>query len=142
MITVQNNERLEPSPHLEKLAYEVIGAAIEVHRTLGPGFKEAPYHKALCIELGLRGIPFQSESSVELRYKDNIIGKGYIDILAAEQLIVELKSVSDILDVHRAQVASYLKATNLHLGILLNFNTAVLKNGIERVINPHYKPKP
>ena len=139
-MTEANKQPLEPSPYVEKLAYATIGAAIEVHRAIGPGFKEQPYEKALCIELGLRNIPFQAQAPIELTYKNAIIGKGKIDILVSEILIVELKSVSELLDVHRAQVAAYLKAANLHLGLLLNFNTTVLKPGIERIINPYYKP--
>ena len=132
-----NNKREkfeEPSTALDALVHDVIGAAIEVHRILGPGYKELTYEKALCIELSNRKIRYQQQASVELFYKGVQLGKGYIDILVEEQLILELKTVDTLSSVHKAQVISYLKATGLQLGLLINFNTAVLKKGIKRII--------
>ena len=126
--------RSEPEEQLDKLAHDVIGAAIEVHRHLGPGYLEAVYQKALEIELGLRNIRFEAQRPVGVLYKGHPIGDGKLDFLVGEQLIVELKAVEELADVHKAQVISYLKATKLHLGLLINFNVTVLKNGLKRVI--------
>lgn len=120
---------------LESLAHDVIGAAIEVHQTIGPGFPERVYQNALGLELELRGIAYETEHDVVVIYKGKAVGQGRIDLLVDQQLIVELKVVSELAEVHRAQVSAYLKAKNLRLGLLLNFNTAVLKDGIKRVIN-------
>lgn len=122
-------------PELEALANRVIGAAIEVHRCVGPGFPEQVYQKALSIELDLLEIRHQIEYPVIVNYKSHRVGEGRIDMLVEEKLVIELKVVSDLAEVHRAQVAAYLKATNLRLGLLLNFNTAVLKDGLKRIIN-------
>jgi len=120
---------------LEALAHEVIGAAIEVHQEIGPGFPERVYQNALGIELELRGIAYQPEHKVVVVYKGREVGDGRIDLLVDQQLIIELKVVNELTEVHRAQVSAYLKATGLKLGLLFNFNTAVLKDGIKRVIN-------
>lgn len=120
---------------LESLAHEVIGAAIEVHQAIGPGFPERVYQNALGLELELRGIAYETEHDVVVIYKGKAVGQGRTDLLVDQQLIVELKVVSELAEVHRAQVSAYLKATGLRLGLLLNFNTAVLKDGIKRVIN-------
>lgn len=119
---------------LEILANAVIGAAIEVHRHLGLGYAEQVYADALEGELKLRRIPYSREFLVSVTYKGVAVGEGRIDFLICSQLIVELKAVEAILPVHSAQVISYLKATSLKLGLLLNFNQAQLKNGIKRII--------
>jgi GxxExxY protein len=120
---------------LENLAHSVIGAAIEVHRHLGPGLPENSYRDALSHEFDLRSIPHQREVIVDILYKDKVVGKGQIDILVAGKLIVELKVVEQLISLHRAQLISYLKMTKLHLGLLINFNVEILKSGIKRVIN-------
>jgi GxxExxY protein len=112
----------------------VIGAALEVHRSLGPGFLESVYEEALCIELGLREIAFQRQVPVAVEYKGHAVGEGRLDLLVAGRLVVELKAVESILPVHQAQVISYLKATGHQLGLLINFNVPVLKSGIKRII--------
>lgn len=122
-------------PELEDLASRVIGAAIEVHRHVGPGFPEQVYQNAMSIELNLRAISHQTERPVIVFYKDERVGDGRIDILVEERLVVELKVVKELAEVHRAQVSAYLKATKLRLGLLFNFNTAVLKDGIKRIIH-------
>jgi GxxExxY protein len=127
-------KRDEPSEELDQLAHAVIGAAIEVHRILGPGFLESVYEDALCVELELRGIPFANQKEIKLYYKGHDVGKDRLDVLVAEKLIVELKAVEALAPIHSAQVISYLKATGLHLGLLINFNVPVLKNGIKRVV--------
>jgi GxxExxY protein len=124
----------EPDRSVDQLAHMVIGAAIDVHRELGPGYLEAVYQNALCHELGLRNIKFVSQSPVNVLYKGYPVGEGKIDILVENTLIVELKAVEAFEKVHHAQVISYLKATNLVLGLLINFNVPVLKDAIRRVI--------
>ncbi|MGA7160600.1 MAG: GxxExxY protein [Bacteroidota bacterium] len=124
----------EPTKELDFFAREVIGAAIEVHRLLGPGFLESVYEEALSIEMNLRGIPFTRQVAVGLNYKDNIVGKGKLDFLVGDELIVELKAVEGLAPIHSAQLLSYFKATGFQLGLLINFNTTVLKNGLKRII--------
>ena len=124
----------DPDPEIEKWAHEVIGAAIEVHRHLGPGYLETVYQKALQIELSLRNVPFTPQKPVNLFYKGHPVGEGFIDILVADSLVVELKAVDALAGIHKAQVISYLQATGLHLGLLINFKVTILKNGLQRVI--------
>jgi GxxExxY protein len=119
----------------EDLATAVIGAAIEVHKELGPGLPENSYKLALSHELDLRGIPHACEVRVPIIYKGKPVGEGWIDILVAGKLVVELKAVEALTPVHRAQVVTYLRVTNLKLGLLINFNVVILKDGIKRVIN-------
>jgi len=124
----------EPNPELDALARETIGAAIEVHRALGPGFLESTYEEALCLELTHRRISFARQVPVPICYRSSPIGQSQLDLLVAGQLVVELKAIPQILPVHVAQVISYLKATRKPLGLLLNFNVPVLQAGIKRVI--------
>jgi len=124
----------EPGKDLDELAHAVIGAAIEVHRNLGAGFQESVYEKALCVEFKLRGIPFERQRAVQIDYKGHEVGTGVIDLLVEGKLVVELKTVEELLPVHSAQVISYLKAMGAKLGLLLNFRVAVLKHGIRRVV--------
>jgi len=118
----------------DELSYEVIGAAMEVHRELGPGFLESVYEAALCVELRLRNIHFSQQHPVHVNYKGHPVGEGRLDLLIDSCLVAELKSVEQIHDVHIAQVISYLKATHLWLGLIINFNVVVLKHGIKRVV--------
>ena len=124
----------EPDEKSDQLANRVIGASIEVHRILGPGFLESTYEEALCVELGLRSIPFERQVPVGILYKDVEIAQGRLDVLVAGNLIVELKTVEQLAPIHEAQVISYLKTTGRHLALLINFNVTVLKNGLKRVI--------
>jgi GxxExxY protein len=124
----------EPERELDQLAHAVIGAGIEVHRTLGPGFLESTYEAALAVEMGLRGIAFERQKPIPLQYKGRNIGEGRLDLLVAECLVVELKAVEALLPIHKAQAISYLKATRLQLGLLINFNVPVLRDGVQRVI--------
>jgi len=126
--------KTEPHKTLDRLAQTVIGAAIEVHRHLGPGYLESLYEEALSIELGLRRIPFERQKPVGVNYKGHEIGEGRVDLVVGEELLVELKAVEVLAPIHKAQVISYLKATECHLGLLINFNVPVLKNGIQRVV--------
>ena len=116
------------------LATEVIGAAIEVHRALGPGLLESAYHECLMHELGLRKLTFEKEVPIALDYKGVVVGVAYrADLLVANKLLVELKTVDRLLPVHKAQLVTYLRLTNRKLGLLINFNVTVLKEGIQRV---------
>ena len=116
-------------------AHEVIGAAIEVHRQLGPGLPEKVYESALCLELTSRSVPYRRQAVVEVRYKNVAVGQGVVDLLVAERLVVELKAVEQLAETHRAQVLTYLKITGLPLGLLINFGAARLKDGgIRRII--------
>ncbi len=119
---------------LNKWTGEVIGAAIEVHRILGPGFLEEIYQEALEIELDLRGIPYRSQYPVSIKYKNRDIGKGRLDFFVNNVLVVELKAVENLIPKHKAQVISYLKMTKQPLGLLINFNETLLKDGIQRII--------
>jgi GxxExxY protein len=122
----------EPSDDLDGAVRRVIGAAIEVHRTIGPGFPEIVYERALCIELRLRGIPFEQRPMVNVTYKGFVVGKGQLDLIA-DDIVLELKAVYMLLPVHRSQLHSYLKASGHQIGLLLNFETPTLT--IRRVIN-------
>src|SRR4051812_19882003 len=124
----------EPSIDVNLLSNQVIGAAIEVHRALGPGYLETTYEEALCVELELRGIPFERQKPFRVLYKGFSVTDGRIDILVAGVLVVELKAVESLSPIHTAQALAYLKATNLHLALVVNFNVAVLKSGIRRVV--------
>jgi GxxExxY protein len=130
---MDSQDRREPE-RLDQLAHAVIGAAIEVHRHLGPGYLEEVYQAALELELKLQAVPFEAQKPVSVSYKGHLIGEGRLDLLIDGILVVELKAVDSLADIHKAQVISYLKATNLHLGLLINFNVTILKNGLKRVI--------
>ncbi len=129
-----SSKRQEPDAELDRLARTVIGAAIEVHRQLGPGHLEGVYEAALCIEFDLQKIPFSRQSRVGITYKGIPVGKGKVDLVVGERLIIELKSVDRLAPIHSAQLISYLRMTHRMLGLLINFNVPVLKEGIKRVI--------
>ena len=124
----------EPDEELDRLAHAVIGAAIEVHRRLGPGLDEESYESAMAIEFRLRAIPFARQVLVDVCYKGEKVGVRRIDFVVGGRLLVELKAIDALAKVHYAQVPTYLKLTGLTLGLLINFNVAVLKDGIKRVI--------
>ncbi|WP_017316969.1 GxxExxY protein [Mastigocladopsis repens] len=130
----KNAKKKEPSEEVDRLAYAVIGAAIEVHRVLGPGFLEEVYQKALSLEFLIRGIPHQPKYPVGVTYKGRPVGEGQLDFLVGDVLIVELKAVQNLAPIHESQVISYLKMTNHPLALLINFNVPVLKEGIKRII--------
>ncbi|HET9989129.1 MAG TPA: GxxExxY protein [Kofleriaceae bacterium] len=127
--------RKEPDPAVDAIAYKVIGAAIEVHTHLGPGFLENAYEEALAIELEARAIRYVRQYPVTVRYKDVAVGEYRLDFMVDDLLVVELKAVAEISNVHRAQLRAYLAATRCELGLVLNFNVARLRdNGIKRVV--------
>jgi GxxExxY protein len=122
----------KPHPH-QSVTSEIIAAAIEVHRALGPGLLESAYQAAMCRELSLRKIQFIQQVDVPLAYKGVNLDCGYrIDLIVGNVVVVELKAVQEILPVHEAQLVTYLRLTGFRVGLLINFNVAVLKNGIRR----------
>ena len=121
---------------LDELSYKVIGCAIEVHRTLGPGLLESAYEKALMHELKLNNILVKSQVEVSMNYKGVDIGEGLrIDLLIDNQLIVELKSVEEFKPVHYKQLLTYLKLMDKQVGLLINFNVSNLTDGVKRIVN-------
>lgn len=116
------------------MARRVIGAAIEVHRHLGPGYPESVYEDALAVEFGHRSIPFERQKRIFIEYKGQQVGEGWLDFLVDRMLVVELKAVETINELFVAQVLSYLKATELQLRLLTNFNVPVLRDGVKRVV--------
>jgi GxxExxY protein len=122
-------------PPINQLTHEVIGAAIEVHRKLGPGLLESAYRKCLCRELMLRGIPYKKEQPLPLEYKGIHLECGYrVDILVGGIVAIEVKSVEALAPIHDAQLLTYLRLGGWRVGLLINFNVVVLKNGIHRKI--------
>ena len=122
--------------YLNQLSNEVIGAAIEVHRDLGPGLLETSYELSLQHELGLRGIASARQVILPIRYKDLVVPEAYrIDLQVENCLVVELKTVEALLPIHSAQLLSYLRMSNCHLGLLINFHTIRLKDGIKRLVH-------
>ena len=119
----------------DPLTEQVIGLAIEVHRGLGPGLLESAYEECLCHELDRSGMAFKRQVPLPVVYKSVKLVCGYrVDIVVEDSLIIELKTVERILSVHEAQLLTYLKLSGLHTALLLNFNTAVLKDGIRRIV--------
>ena len=120
----------------DKLSGEVIGAAIEVHRYLGPGLLESAYELALEHELRLRGLAVDRQKAVALNYKTIELGDGFrLDLLVEDSLVVEVKAVDLLLPVHEAQLLTYLRLSGKRLGLLINFNVPTIKNGIRRIAN-------
>jgi GxxExxY protein len=114
---------------------EIIAAAIAVHRALGPGLLESAYQECLCQELALRGIPFERQVPLPLEYKGIRCECGYrLDILVARTVVVEVKSIEAIAPIHEAQLLTYLRLGGWNIGLLMNFNVVVLKNGIRRKV--------
>lgn len=125
---------LVASPEIEQLARRVIGAAIEVHRHLGPGFVERSYEEAMAIELAMQGIRFRRQTEIDIRYKGHIVTTSRLDLIIDDKLIVELKAVEAISILHVKQTLSYLAACGLELGLILNFNVPSMnERGIRRV---------
>jgi len=118
------------------LTGEIIGAAIDVHRELGPGLLESVYEECLCIELEKRKISFERQKGIDLQYRDvDIEGKFVLDLIVENEVIVELKSVKRLDPIHEAQLLSYLKLADKKYGLLINFNVQMLKQGIKRLAN-------
>ena len=120
---------------INRISHNVIGAAIEVHRQLGPGLLESAYRECLAREFTLRGIPFEREKPIRLEYKGIVLEAGYrLDFLVADCVVIELKAIEALAPVHDAQLITYLRLGGWRLGLLINFNVPVLKSGIHRRI--------
>lgn len=127
------NHRDTETPR-DALTEKIIGAAIEVHRALGPGLLESVYQECLALELGLRGLHFQSQLELPLNYKGLSLDAAYrLDLVVEQTVVIELKAVERLLPLHEAQLLTYLKLGGYSLGLLLNFNVPVLKDGIKRM---------
>jgi GxxExxY protein len=114
----------------------IIGAAIEVHRRLGPGLLESAYEECLCHELKLMGLSFQRQKALSVRYKGVMLDCGYrLDVVVEGCVAVELKACEGIEPIHKAQLLTYLKLSGLNVGLLLNFNVPAMRNGIVRLVN-------
>jgi len=120
---------------MNDLTREIIGAAIEVHRSLGPGLLESAYEECLCHELKLREVHFDRQKPLPLMFKGVTLDCGYrLDLLVSNSAVVEVKAVEELLPIHEAQLLTYLKLGGWNLGLLINFNVRVLKKGIKRIV--------
>ena len=120
---------------INDLSSSIIGAAIEVHRALGPGLLESAYQQCLAREFALRDIPFQQQISLPVHYKGTRLDCGYrLDFLVADTIVVEVKAIDVLLPIHHAQLLSYLKLGGWKLGLLINFHVPLLREGIQRVV--------
>ena len=121
---------------INQITEKIIGAAIEIHRTLGPGLLESAYEECLCYELSRARISFKRQVDLPVKYKEVKLDCGYrIDLLVEEEVIIELKTVEKLLPIHEAQLLTYLKMMDKRLGLLINFNVPVLRDGIKRIAN-------
>jgi len=119
----------------KELSHAIIGAAIEIHRTLGPGLLEVVYEECLARELTLRGIPFERQKPIPLVYKDLKLECGYrLDFLVSRRIVVEIKSIEAIAPIHESVMLTYLRLSESPLGLLINFNVPILKDGIRRFV--------
>jgi GxxExxY protein len=133
LITTEITESTEKES--DPLTHNIIGAAIEVHRGLGPGLLESAYEACLTYELRLRGINVKTQQPLPVFYKDVMLDCGYrLDLLVEDEVIVEIKSIKELAAIHEPQLLSYLKLSNCKRGLLINFNVKMLKNGIKRLI--------
>jgi GxxExxY protein len=121
---------------VNKTTESIIGAAIEVHRHLGPGLLESAYEECLCEELSIRKIPFKRQIALPVSYKSKKLDIGYrVDLLVKDEVVVELKTVESILPIHEAQTLTYMRLGGWQVGLILNFNVTILKNGIKRLVH-------
>jgi len=119
-----------------ELATKIIGAAIEVHRCLGPGLLESVYEEALCCELTVRNIPYERQKVQSLNYKGNVLKTDYrIDLLVDQKVIIEIKAREKVAPIDKVQTLTYLRLSGVKLGLLINFHEPLLKDGITRVVN-------
>jgi GxxExxY protein len=125
---------LHGSDALNQLSERIIGCAIEVHRELGPGLLESVYETALCIELGLAGVFAKRQVEVPVFYKGRLLSQFRIDLIVNDQIVLEVKAVERFDPIHVAKLMTYLRITNLNLGLLLNFNSTMMRQGIKRVM--------
>ncbi len=121
---------------INELSSKIIGVAIEVHKALGPGLLESVYEECMCHEFSLRDLSFERQKPVTVAYKGKRLDCGYrLDIVVENAIILELKSCEKIEPIHKAQLLTYLKLSGLNLGLLLNFNVSVMRDGIVRIVN-------
>jgi len=131
-----SNRTAADSSSQNKLTEAIIGAAIEVHRVLGPGLLESAYEECLCHELSLRGLRFRRQVPLPVVYKGIRLDCGYhMDILVEDSVVLELKAVDQLLPVHQAQLLTYLKLSGHKIGLLMNFNAVALRNGLKRLVH-------
>jgi GxxExxY protein len=132
-LTAENAEDTETAKNLNELTEAIIGAAMEVHRALGPGLLESTYEMCLCRELNIRGIRFERQVPIPVEYKNVRLDCGYrADVVVNGSVLVEIKSIDSLLSIHEAQLLSYLKLGGWKIGLLINFNVELLKHGIRR----------
>jgi GxxExxY protein len=121
---------------INEMTEAIIGAAIEVHRALGPGLLESAYEECMCHEVNLRHVPFERQLALPVRYKGVALDCGYrLDMVAAKLVVAEIKSVEKILPIHEAQLLTYLKLGGWSVGLLLNFNVPIMKQGVKRIVH-------
>jgi GxxExxY protein len=133
LLTTESQRHREIENQQDPRTAAIIGAAIEVHRQLGPGLLESAYEQCLCHELHLRGLPFKCQVDLPVSYKGLQLDCGYrIDLIVGDEVVVELKAVERILPVHEAQLLTYLKLSGKKVGLLINFNSSLLTQGIIR----------
>jgi GxxExxY protein len=129
-------KRVIVSEDIERLATAAVDSALTVHRTLGPGLLESAYRDCLCMELIARGHQVEREQILPITYRDQVVPRAYrLDVLVDQSLVLELKAVESILPIHRTQLTTYLRLQRLPLGLLINFNVPLLKDGLHRVLN-------
>ena len=122
--------------NMNQLSSRIIGAAIEVHKSLGPGLLESAYEECLCHELSIQGLLFEKQKPLSIDYKGKKLDCGYrLDIVVEKAVIIELKSCEKIEPIHKAQLLTYLKLSGLNLGLILNFNVPLMRDGIVRIVN-------
>jgi GxxExxY protein len=122
------------SPELERIVTNTIACGLAVHRELGPGFKERIYERAFLLELDARGMRFEAEKQIQVRHKQWLIPGQRVDLIVEAGVLVELKAVPKLRRLHVSQVVSYLRTTNLQVGLIMNFNDRLFKNGLRRVV--------
>jgi GxxExxY protein len=127
---------MEESKQLDRISEQIIGAAIDVHRALGPGLLESAYEACLAFELVSRGLKIEQQRALPVTYRDVKLDCGYrLDLIVEKSVAIELKAVDQLLPIHKAQLLSYLKLSGLKVGLLINFHTKLLKDGVVRLVN-------
>jgi GxxExxY protein len=128
-------EAPEPvAPEIERVIHEAIGAAIDVHKELGPGFIESVYHRALVIALRHRHLLVEEQKSIDIRYRGELVCRHCLDLVVESAVVVEVKAVRKLRPLHQAQILSYLKASRCRVGLLMNFNVPLLIDGLHRFV--------
>jgi len=133
---VKTDNNMQEIDRLDQISRRIIGAAIEVHRHLGPGLLESAYQTCLAFELSQRGLRFEQQKSLPVEYKEVKLDCGYrMDLVVEDEIVVEIKAAEALLPVHEAQLLSYLRIAHKKVGLLINFHVPVLKNGLKRIVN-------